>query len=74
MGGAKVSCEDRCSGLMGIGCDNGDGCARRLFASDEPRAGILTLFTSFFEVTMGGCVVGAVTGFSARLISGPRLA
>ncbi len=57
-----------------MGCDNGDGCARRLLASEEPRAGTFTVFASFFPDEVACKVELEALGFSTRFTSLPRLA
>lgn len=45
------------SGLTDIGFDNGEGVVSLLFASDDPRAGMLTTFASFLAIGVASCAL-----------------
>lgn len=46
------------SELMATGFDNGDGFANRLFASDDPRGGMLTSLASFLAIGVACSTAG----------------
>ena len=50
-----------------MGLDSGDGFVSLLLASDDPLAGMLTIFASFFAIGVASCAVGAGEENSNRL-------